>query len=63
MILETYIGIPLPQFPVSHINPPKHERNEEIRFRHQQGESLINLAAFFGLSEQRIWQIVHRRRR
>jgi len=62
MILENYAGILLPQKPISHITPAKCERNEEIRLRHQQGETLISLAEVFGLSENRVWQIVHRRR-
>ena len=42
MILENYAGILLPQKPISHITPAKCERNEEIRLRHQQGETLIS---------------------
>jgi hypothetical protein len=63
MILENYAGMLLPQTPVSRITPPKCERNEEIRLRHQQGETLLNLAELFGLSENRVWQIVHGRRK
>ena len=62
MILENYAGILLPRKPVTRITPTKCERNEEIRQRHQQGETLISLAEVFGLSENRVWQIVHRRR-
>jgi hypothetical protein len=62
MILENYAGLLLPQRPVSHITPTKCERNEEIRLCHQQGETLITLAEFFALSENRVWQIVHHRR-
>ena len=63
MILENYAGILLPQKPVSRITPTKCERNEEIRLRHRQGETLISLADVFGLSENRVWQIVHGRRK
>ncbi len=63
MILETYVGILLPQLPIFRITPTKCERNEEIRLRHQQGETLVSLAELFGLSEQRVWQIVHGRRK
>jgi putative transposase len=31
--------------------------------RHQQGETLISLAELFDLSENRVWQIVHGRRK
>ncbi len=63
MILEMYVGIPLPQRPVTRITPTQCERNEEIRLRHQQGETLLSLAEVFGVSENRVWQIVHRRRK
>lgn len=63
MILENYAGMLLPRKPVTRMTPAKCERNAEIRLRHQQGETLISLAETFGLSENRVWQIVHRRRR
>jgi len=63
MILEIYAGILLPQKPVSHHTPAKCERNEEIRLRHKQGETMATLAEVFGLTEQRVWQIVHDRRK
>jgi len=63
MILETYVGIPLPQRPVTRNTPTQCERNEEIHLRHQHGETLISLAELFGISEQRVWQIVHGRRK
>jgi hypothetical protein len=63
MILENYVDLLLPRGPVSRITPTKRERNEEIRLRHQQGETLIMLAELFGLSEDRVWQIVHGRRK
>lgn len=62
MIIENYTGMLLPQKPVSRITPTKCERNEEIRLRHEQGETLRKLAGLFGLSENRVWQIVHGRR-
>jgi hypothetical protein len=63
LILETYAGILLPQRPVSRITPTKCDRNEEIRSRHTRGKTLTSLADMFGLSEQRVWQIVHGRRK
>ncbi len=39
------------------------ERNVEIRKRHANGETLEELAKAFGVSVQRIHQIVHRRNR
>jgi hypothetical protein len=63
LMLELYLGMLLPHKPVSHRTLANCERNEEIRRRHQRGESLSTLADVFGLSEQRIWQIVNSRRK
>ena len=63
LMAELYLSMLLPGKPVSHHTPSKCERNEEIRRRHQRGESLYRLAEVFGLTEQRIWQIVNSRRK
>jgi Mor family transcriptional regulator len=63
MMVELYLGILLPPHPVSKVTPPKHVRNAEIRARYRAGESLSNLAEAFGLTHQRIHQIVHGRRK
>lgn len=62
MTIELYIGIVLPPHPVSKITPPKHKRNAEIRARYRDGESLTTLADTFGISPQRVFQIVRGRR-
>jgi hypothetical protein len=49
----------LPQSPVSSGPSPKRARNAEIRVRRQKGESIATLAEGFGITEQRIWQIIH----
>jgi Mor family transcriptional regulator len=59
----SYRGLELPQFPVSDGTPPKGKRNVEIRARHQKGESMATLAEVFGITEQRIWQILNDRRK
>jgi Mor family transcriptional regulator len=59
----SYRGMILPQSPVSDGTSPKCARNAEIRARHQKGESMAALAEVFGIAEQRIWQIIHRRRK
>jgi hypothetical protein len=59
----SYRGLELPQSPVSDGTSPKCKRNAEIRARHQQGESIATLAEVFGISEQRIWQILNDRRK
>ena len=63
MMVELYPGIVLPLHPVSKVTPQKHVRNAEIRARHRAGESLSTLAEVFGISEQRVYQIVQRRRK
>jgi hypothetical protein len=63
MMVELYLGIVLPPRPISKITPQKHIRNAEIRARYRAGESLRILAEVFGISEQRVHQIVQGRRR
>jgi Mor family transcriptional regulator len=58
-----YRGLELPQFPVYDSTSPKCKHNAEIRARHQKGESIATLAEGFGVTEQRIWQIVQGRRK
>ncbi len=62
-MVELYLGIVLPSHPVSKITPQKHARNAEIRARHRAGESFSTLAEVFGITEQRIWQILNDRRK
>ena len=59
----SYRGLEFSQFPVSDGTPPKCKRNAEIRARHKKGESIATLAEVFGITEQRIWQILHDRRK
>jgi hypothetical protein len=58
-----YIGQKLSMVPLTDHTPTKCQRNEEIRARHLQGESLSSLADVFGLSAQRVLQIVQGRRK
>jgi Mor family transcriptional regulator len=58
-----YYGRFLPTSPVSDGTRKKGERNAEIRTRHQQGESVATLADVFGISEQRVSQILHGQRK
>jgi Mor family transcriptional regulator len=53
----------LPQFPVSDGTSLKWARNAEIRARHEKGEIIATLAEVFGITEQRIWQILTDRRK
>jgi Mor family transcriptional regulator len=59
----SYRGLILPQSPVSDGTSSKCARNAEIRARHEKGESIATLAEVFGITEQRIWQIVNNRRK
>jgi len=59
----SYRGLILPRSPVSDGPTPKCARNAEIRARHKKGESIATLAEAFGITEQRIWQILNDRRK
>lgn len=58
-----YIGHKLSMVPLTDHTPTKCQRNEEIRAQYAQGESLSRLGKVFGLSAQRVSQIVQGRRR
>jgi len=58
-----YYGQVVPLAPISNSTPAKYTRNAEIRARHKRGESKVTLAEVFGISEQRVWQIVQGRRK
>lgn len=53
-----YISQSAPIFPVTDHTPTKQERNEEIRARYVQGETVGDLARLLGISEQRVSQII-----
>ncbi len=57
-----YYGRSLPTSPVSDGTPKKYDRNAKIRTRHQQGESVATLANVFGISKQRVSQILRGQR-
>jgi Mor family transcriptional regulator len=59
----SYRGLIFPRSPVSDGTLPKCARNAEIRARHQNGESIATLAEVFGVTQQRIWQILNERRK
>jgi Mor family transcriptional regulator len=62
-MLLMYIGQKTLTVPLTDHTPPNHHRNERIRTRHQQGETVMHLAAAFNISEQRISQIIRGRRK
>jgi len=59
----SYYGQVLPQTPISNSTPAKCARNAEIRARYKRGESRATLAEVFGITEQRIHQIIRGRRK
>ena len=58
-----YYGRFLPTSPVSNGTPKKCDRNADIRARHLQGVSVATLADDFGISEQRVSQILRGQRK
>ncbi|MEW6578935.1 MAG: sigma factor-like helix-turn-helix DNA-binding protein [Chloroflexota bacterium] len=60
VLQQMYRGFSLPQAPVSNL---KRERNAEIRDRYAAGMSVPELARRFGISEQRVHQILRGRRK
>jgi Mor family transcriptional regulator len=54
---------PFPTEPENDLVPAQTERNEEIRARYAAGETGASIAQAFGISEQRVNQIVRRQRR
>lgn len=60
MLQRLYWGIPLPQEPITEKHIPKEQRNDLICERHTTGETLESISTAFGLSVQRVHQIIHR---
>lgn len=58
-----YKAIPLPVKPVTNGTITKSARNQQIIKRHKAGETLGELALEFGISEQRVHQIVRGKRK
>jgi DNA-binding CsgD family transcriptional regulator len=55
---QLYAGIPLPLHAITEKHVSKTERNAEICQRYSQGETLEDIAEDFGLSHQRVHQII-----
>jgi DNA-binding CsgD family transcriptional regulator len=58
-----YIGQKVPKFPLTDYTPPKHDRNHQIRAEYARGKTERELAEIFGISHQRVSQILHGRRK
>ena len=61
-IMEMLYDTPFPTEPQNDLVPAQTERNEEIRARYEAGETGISIAQMFGISEQRVNQIIRGRR-
>jgi len=61
-MLLMYIGRKMPLAPLTDHTPTKLTRNQEIRERYAQGETIVDLAEAFEISEQRVSQVVRGRR-
>ncbi len=62
-IIEMLYDAPYPTEPQNDLVPEKAERNVDIITRHEAGEPGANIAQAFGISEQRVNQIIRGRRR
>ena len=62
-LLLMYIGQKMPMAPLTDHTPSKLARNQEIRARYAQGETIVGLAAAFDISEQRVSQILRGQRK
>ena len=62
-MLLMYIGQKMPLAPLTDHTPSKLTRNQEIRERYAQGETIVGLAAAFDISEQRVSQVLRGRRK
>jgi Mor family transcriptional regulator len=58
--MEMLHDTPFPNEPQNDLVPAQTERNEEIRARYEAGETGASLAQAYGISEQRVNQIVRR---
>src|SRR5260221_7682949 len=54
-----YRGLAMPTVPLSDKTPHKLTRNDEIRRGFASGESTEGLARYYGISRQRVYQIIH----
>jgi Mor family transcriptional regulator len=58
-----YIGQKLPSSPLTDHTPVKLERNRQMRARYAKGETVVELAKTFGISQQRVSQILRGKRK
>jgi Mor family transcriptional regulator len=61
--MEMLYDTPFPESPQTDRMPKKADRNAEIIARHEAGETGVSLAQVFGISEQRVNQIIRGQRK
>jgi Mor family transcriptional regulator len=62
-ILLLYIGQKMPLVPLTDHTPTKLTRNQEMRERYAQGETIADLAQAFAISTQRVSQVLSGQRK
>jgi Mor family transcriptional regulator len=60
--MEMLYDTPFPTEPQNDVVPAQTERNDEIRARYEAGDTGATIAQTFGISEQRVNQIIRGRR-
>jgi Mor family transcriptional regulator len=60
--MQMLYDTPFPTEPQNDLVPAQTERNEEIRAGYEAGETGASIAKAFGISEQRVNQIIRGRR-
>ena len=63
ILTRLYAGFSFPDKPINQNHVKKSARNTEIRTRFAAGEGLSDLAREYGLTPQRVYQIVHGKRK
>ena len=60
LVWRLYMGRIIRSTPITDKTAIKSRRNDRIRARHEAGEGLSELARIYGISKQRVWQILRR---
>ena len=61
LVWRLYMGRIPQTTPITDKTASKRNRNRHIRARYEAGEGLSELARVYGISKQRVWEIVQRR--
>jgi hypothetical protein len=63
LVNQLYHGLPIPASPQPQATPKQVARNAEIRAKYKAGTSVPDLAKRFGISKNRIYQILRGKRK